>query len=681
MRKLRDLEPSARINLVLGVGVVLLVLTIALLVRCIAGSAVNAVQLVLVVLSLWGSGLLLRELISDLRAQDDDEHDADNESDESAPEVDAAPRAAWLARVGTWLAAIAGMLVLCADRLIPGSALLGVVLVLTPWLLRTASGSGHLLPEGSPGYRTSWLAENALGLLTPAIIIILSYIFLIEAFRIPTGSMEPTLHGDFASGERVLVNKPVMDFGEPRLGDIAVLRFPLLRSAPYVKRLAAEPESLIVISRGDVVTQLPGKPPEVWRKQGREREAMWLPYEPFFTGGSESYRTNFEALSGSGESQGDAIKLAAAGGKPGAIRFPRSGHIVDHNAVGATAPEHMALYGHEVVGDVRLRLTLKRKDKADFALTHLRGDSRVKLYISGDKAELSVSADFYKGVSQSKDFTFPNDGDESEATLEFAVCDGEAWVLVNGEEAARLEVPLLTLAFLRQQQESKLSLDPRQRGDVARLERALPHRTESRLLFETRGEVELASMQLWRDIHYLGRRVWHKSDKVKPVNYEIRAEPTLPYAWKLGKDEWFALGDNSENSLDSRAWHSVTFVLKDGREFTTADKNDFAGTRGALRLMRDDPSSLDMLARVQNACLRAPDGEELAVVEEALLSRLRGGKLGDPIIITDIYARERSFKPIEVEAVRIEHTPGVPRSLIDGTVLGSVWPLPPRLVY
>jgi signal peptidase I len=46
--------------------------------------------------------------------------------------------------------------------------------------------------------------------------------FIIKPYRIPSGSMEPTL----AVGQRVLVNRIAMDFGEPHVGEIAVFHPP-----------------------------------------------------------------------------------------------------------------------------------------------------------------------------------------------------------------------------------------------------------------------------------------------------------------------------------------------------------------------------------------------------------------------------------------------------------------------
>ena len=51
--------------------------------------------------------------------------------------------------------------------------------------------------------------------------------FLVQAFFIPSGSMETTLHGcPGCSGDRVLVNKVVYDIHDPRPGDVVVFRGP-----------------------------------------------------------------------------------------------------------------------------------------------------------------------------------------------------------------------------------------------------------------------------------------------------------------------------------------------------------------------------------------------------------------------------------------------------------------------
>ena len=75
--------------------------------------------------------------------------------------------------------------------------------------------------------RGSFLRELPVLLVIAFGLAILIKTFLVQAFFIPSGSMEQTLHGcPGCSGDRVLVNKLTYRFGDPRPGDIVVLRGP-----------------------------------------------------------------------------------------------------------------------------------------------------------------------------------------------------------------------------------------------------------------------------------------------------------------------------------------------------------------------------------------------------------------------------------------------------------------------
>src|SRR5271157_1630970 len=72
--------------------------------------------------------------------------------------------------------------------------------------------------------------------------------FVVEAFTIPSGSMEPTLLvGDYLLANRLsyVVKVPFTDvvlirLGEPKRGDIVIFRYPLDPSKDYVKRIVAK---------------------------------------------------------------------------------------------------------------------------------------------------------------------------------------------------------------------------------------------------------------------------------------------------------------------------------------------------------------------------------------------------------------------------------------------------------
>ncbi|MBL3588465.1 MAG: signal peptidase I [endosymbiont of Escarpia spicata] len=77
--------------------------------------------------------------------------------------------------------------------------------------------------------------------------------FLVEPFRIPSGSMMPTLLvGDFilvnkfAYGIRLpVLNKKVIDLGSPERGDVVVFRYPKNPAIDYIKRVVAVPGDTI----------------------------------------------------------------------------------------------------------------------------------------------------------------------------------------------------------------------------------------------------------------------------------------------------------------------------------------------------------------------------------------------------------------------------------------------------
>ncbi|MCM8783977.1 MAG: signal peptidase I [Candidatus Omnitrophica bacterium] len=70
--------------------------------------------------------------------------------------------------------------------------------------------------------------------------------FVIQAFKIPTGSMEPTLK----PRDRILVNKFIYRFKEPERGDVVVFRYPLDPKRDFIKRLIAKPREVVKIENG-----------------------------------------------------------------------------------------------------------------------------------------------------------------------------------------------------------------------------------------------------------------------------------------------------------------------------------------------------------------------------------------------------------------------------------------------
>ncbi len=110
---------------------------------------------------------------------------------------------------------------------------------------RQAAGEG----AQSGGYKEPVLVEYARSFFPVILVVLLLRSFIVEPFRIPSGSMMPTLLvGDFilvnkfAYGLRwPVLNKKFVDIGAPERGDVMVFRFPRDESVDYIKRVIAVP--------------------------------------------------------------------------------------------------------------------------------------------------------------------------------------------------------------------------------------------------------------------------------------------------------------------------------------------------------------------------------------------------------------------------------------------------------
>jgi signal peptidase I len=99
-----------------------------------------------------------------------------------------------------------------------------------------------------------WWLDWTAGLFPVILIVFLLRSFLFEPFKIPSGSMIPTLLvGDlilvnkYTYGVRLpVINTKIIDVGDPKRGDVMVFRFPKDPSVDYIKRVVGIP--------GDTVT-------------------------------------------------------------------------------------------------------------------------------------------------------------------------------------------------------------------------------------------------------------------------------------------------------------------------------------------------------------------------------------------------------------------------------------------
>lgn len=86
------------------------------------------------------------------------------------------------------------------------------------------------------------------------ILVLLINNFAFQAYKVPTGSMEPTIIGHEKDGDRLIVSRLPYLFREPRRWEVAVFLYPNNRTITYVKRIVGCPNETIFILAGDIYT-------------------------------------------------------------------------------------------------------------------------------------------------------------------------------------------------------------------------------------------------------------------------------------------------------------------------------------------------------------------------------------------------------------------------------------------
>lgn len=104
-------------------------------------------------------------------------------------------------------------------------------------------------PRRPQGAKEPWWVEYSKSFFPVILVVFALRSFVVEPFKIPSGSMIPTLLvGDFILvnkfdyGIRLpIVNTKIVNVGEPKRGDVMVFRYPKDPSVDYIKRVIGTP--------------------------------------------------------------------------------------------------------------------------------------------------------------------------------------------------------------------------------------------------------------------------------------------------------------------------------------------------------------------------------------------------------------------------------------------------------
>lgn len=424
--------------------------------------------------------------------------------------------------------------------------------------------------------------------------------FVIETYKIPTGSMQPTLIGDQDADikDRILVDKLSYAFRQPRRWEVAVFRYPLDRSKNFVKRIAGVGPEELRFEHGDLWRRAAGEAWQIVRRPASVMSEHWRRLDAL---APEQSRWIPQDLPTSSRWEAEGRTVRARG--PGLAAF-RGGHesILDDYFDGypeellewlPAAREH----ARNQVGDLRVTGRIQALPGLERCTVVLReGARRYRFELAGPAAAPDARTRIDAGPSAR-----PDSGSEARPASSDYRLPAErsvAFALENLDDRLALEIEgeeLLALAIeAAEDQFSSVTLELAGAG------------------------ADLDELMVWRDIYY-----------------ETRTPPI-----QIPSGSYYMLGDNTQDSSDSREWTYVTF--------------DVTGEDGPSRRVRGNWR----------------DGENPRT--------LGYGEIDGPLTyLVDEWGEKHWFARGQARRASPEAAPFVPRALIQGKALAVFWPLDP----
>jgi signal peptidase I len=433
--------------------------------------------------------------------------------------------------------------------------------------------------------------ENVEALTMAIVVALLFKYFVLEISKIPSGSMQPTLMGNPETGvfDRTLVDKLSFRLRDPERFEIVVFKHPLERSRIMVKRLVGMPGEELKIERGDlwvrpdesaawrILRRPPSVQRETWRSlvaRGRKGRSAWSVVR-----GGKDWRVSDEELVARGS---------------GAARFLEGeGPITDHYLDG---------YPPALVEELG----------ASSAGRHPVGDVRLAGVVSALPGAVRVRVELTEGL-RTYEFELPGPSAPDDARLAVRIRDSAAGTeRVEHGPAYRLPSGAAT-SFAVENLDDRLAIEIEDRVLLqAEIETSV--RLEASLTVSVEGEgVDLSGLAVYRDVHYLApdeRNSW---------------TVTIP------DGHYVMLGDNTQDSADSRLWQAKTYdfeapgegVVRIRGNYRGGGENPAFGTladgRPAIRF-RDGWGEIHWLARSGVRSESLPGNEPL-VSRELILGR------------------------------------------------------------
>lgn len=426
--------------------------------------------------------------------------------------------------------------------------------------------------------RAAEIANTFEWLITAFILAFVFRAFVMEAFRIPTGSMADTLKGahfrlrcpqcgyryDYgfvpqsygmlddtippgpvsihmqthcpscgydtrgekapvANGDRILVLKCIYQFEEPKRWDVIVFKNPGNPAENYIKRLIGLPGETIEIVDGDVYIDglIARKPPQVQKE-------LWMPL----------YDHDFQPVNPNEQAGFNGHRWQPPFGLDNS-----AWRINDENPTQLLLdcpPGEPSVLTYGVPSANGFAATYAYDDSYTNSRVPVASDLMVRFYVNpaGSQGQIGVTLSKY-GV----DYRAWVDLSGTMALAK--VVDGRETLLMSKKVAAPAPGTYTLVKFANVDHRLLFEFDGNELFlDMGRTPDAMGETpgTSPRAEIFGAGKLTLSHVALFRDVHYTGR------EGGRPA----RAVEDHPFT--LNPDEFFVLGDNSPNSEDGRWW-------------------------------------------------------------------------------------------------------------------------------
>jgi signal peptidase I len=409
-------------------------------------------------------------------------------------------------------------------------------------------------------HRRPWRTNLEAAVMAVAMALFLKH-FVIEAYKIPTGSMQPTLIGDESADikDRILVDKLTYALRDPERWEVAVFRYPLDRSKSFVKRIAGVGPEELRIEHGDLWRREEGG---AWRVVRRPASVMRSHWKRLDALAAEQSRWIPQDLPRSSRWDATGRALLARGSGSAAFRGGRESILDDYldgypEELLAWLPAHGGESARNPVGDLRVEGTVRALAGTRlFAVVLREGARRYRFELAGPAAPPGARTRIDAGpsarppgasrdeiaASAGADFRLPAD-----RRVRFAVqnLDDRLALELDGEELLALEIEPADDQF-------------------------------SAAVIELDGEgADLDELMVYRDVYYTPR-------------------DDAPIAVPAGC--YYMLGDNTQDSSDSREWTFTVYDVTgaDGAEIRV--RGNWRNGENPRTLPRgDEPGSLTCL--------------------------------------------------------------------------------------